>query len=60
MDDLQPLLDKLKSAKFTGTLELRIDNGEIAWAKLQHCISRSEFSKPLPVIDSEADFALQP
>ncbi len=48
---LQSLFDKLNAAKFTGTLELRLESGAIASAELRHYLANTEFLKPLPGID---------
>jgi len=60
MDELRPLLGKLQKSKFTGSLTLRFEGGQVASAELQHYLSKAEFTKPLPTIDEEKGFALKP
>jgi hypothetical protein len=54
------LMEKLKAARFSGTLELRFESGQVASAKLIHFLSFKELSRPLPGIDPETDFKLTP
>jgi hypothetical protein len=52
MGELDPLLQKLQKAKFTGSLDLRFEAGEIASARLTHFLPFSELSRQLPGVGS--------
>jgi hypothetical protein len=54
------LFAKLKKAKFSGTLELRFEAGQVASATLIHSLAFSELGRALPVLEPEKGFALKP
>jgi hypothetical protein len=60
MEHLQALLDKLEAAKFSGTLELRFESGQVESAKLEHLLPFSELGRALPCIGPETEFSLKP
>ncbi len=55
MTDVSALIERLEKAKFSGTLELRLESGEIASAELHHFLANTEFLKPLPTIEDKKD-----
>ncbi len=54
-ETLQPLLDKLEQARFTGELRLRFESGHPARAKLIHSLAYSELRRELPTIEQEQE-----
>jgi hypothetical protein len=60
IEDLRPLLDRLEVAKFSGTLELRLESGIIASATLHHFLPFEELGRELPTIEPEGEFKLTP
>ena len=59
-ETLQPLLDKLGKAKFTGELHLRYESGQVASAELIHFLPLSELGRELVTIEPEKEFILKP
>ncbi len=57
---LQPLLDKLEKAKFTGELHLRFEAGQMASAELIHLLPFSELGRELITVEPEKEFTLKP
>ncbi len=53
MSDLQPLIEKLERAGFSGELVLHFYAGQVDSARLTHDLAHSEFRKPLPVIEGK-------
>ncbi len=53
-ENLQPLLDKLTKAKFTGELRVCFEEGQPASAKLIHSLAYSELGRELPTIEEQA------
>ena len=60
MSEIRPLLEKLKTARFSGELHLRLGSGEIASAKLIHFLALSELSGEIVTVEPEKEFALKP
>jgi hypothetical protein len=61
-DAMEGLLKRLADAKFTGTLRLQFDRGEVSTAELRHSLAFAEFqSRELPIVESagqkKIDFA---
>ncbi len=54
-ENLQPLLDMLEKAKFTGELRVCFESGQPARAKLIHCLAFSELDRELPTIEQEQE-----
>ncbi len=50
---LQPLLDKLQKAKFTGELRVCFEAGQPARAELIHCLPFAELGRELPTIEEK-------
>jgi hypothetical protein len=50
MENLQPLLDRLSAAHFSGTMELRFESGSIASAELTHFIGKDQFGADIPIL----------
>ncbi len=53
--NLQPLLDRLARARFTGELRVCFEAGQPASAKLIHSLAYSELRRELPTIDQEQE-----
>lgn len=53
MENLQPLLEKLEKARFSGDLVLHFSGGEVESADLNHYLAAAELCKPLPVIEAK-------
>jgi hypothetical protein len=51
--DINPLLAKLAAAKFTGTLELRLESGQLTSARLEHFLPFSELGRQLVTVEPE-------
>jgi len=60
MDGIVHLLERLRQAAFTGRLELRFLEGEVTAADLHHALATAEFTRPLPAIEAEPEFTLEP
>lgn len=56
-EKLNPLLDKLEKAKFTGELHLSFDAGQIQSARISHYLAYSQFKESLPIIEENAEAA---
>jgi hypothetical protein len=54
MTNMASLLERLEKAKFTGHLDLHFDRGQIVRAELRHWLANSEFTEPLPTVESES------
>jgi hypothetical protein len=52
------LLQKLKAARFSGTLELRFESGQVASASLIHFLPFKESTSELPFIGSRRNAQL--
>ncbi len=50
---LQPLLDKLAPARFTGELRVCFEGGQPASAKLIHSLAYCELGRELPTIEEQ-------
>lgn len=62
-ETFEELCSKLKAARFTGELHLRLEAGEVVSAQLQHYLEAVEFtSRELPTVEAQAEkeFALKP
>ena len=57
---IQPLLDKLEKARFTGTLELHFEDGQPTRAKLIHFLAFSELGRTLPTVEPEKEVKTKP
>ena len=56
---MQALLERLEKAKFSGTLELHFDHGQIVSAELRHWLVKAEFEKPIPIVETRPITATQ-
>ena len=54
-ETLQPLLDKLERAKFTGRLIVDFHQGQVRAARLSHYLGWDEFSRSLPSVENEPE-----
>jgi hypothetical protein len=55
LEELSPLFTKLKKARFTGSLELRFEDGQPASATLTHYLPFSEIGRALPTKDDKPE-----
>jgi hypothetical protein len=58
-EHLKPLFEKLEKARFTGTLSLRFESGQVASAELIHLLPFSELSRELVTVEPEEEFTLK-
>jgi hypothetical protein len=58
-EEITGLLEKLKKARFSGELHLRLESGEIASAKLIHLLPFSELGRELPGVEPQPEFTLK-
>ncbi len=60
MSELDALIEKLKSARFTGELRLRFSSGAIEAAELRHHLANSEFqTKELPTVEGQKEMEFE-
>jgi hypothetical protein len=58
-EHLKPLFEKLEKARFTGTLSLRFERGEVASAELLHLLPFSQLGRKLVTVVPEEEFTLK-
>jgi hypothetical protein len=52
---MQELLERLGKAKFSGSLDIHFDRGQIVSAELRHMLANTEFAEPITTVENEAD-----
>ncbi len=61
MSELNALLEKLRSAHFSGELRLRMSQGEITSAELRHFLAHEEFAvRELPTVEGQKEMEFEP
>jgi hypothetical protein len=60
MSQIDPLLEKLQKAHFTGELYIRFESGQPASVMLTHFLPLEELDRELVTVEPEAKFPSKP